>query len=135
MRRVVGLVLCLGLCGCRAIFGTGYGAQYRAEYEDLKGEVLAAADAQGEAEALRKLGTWLGRHPYGYYLTTPGAETAGVNVAGMEPGTKVELHLYMQTDFEPRPWGDFTMEVKEPRNLLLLEPGRQSLWAKTFASK
>jgi hypothetical protein len=121
--RLIFVTACALACGCGGTrgFWSGHGREYRAEYEQRKAAVLAAEDAAGEAEALRELGRWFGRRPYGYTLraaSQPGRN--GVDLARLAPGEPVELGVHARSDLEPRP-GGFTFVPKDKANLLLLE--------------
>ena len=121
--RITIVAACALTCGCASMHGflAGHGAEYRAEYEQRKAAVLAAADADAEADALRELGAWFKRRPYGYTLSTASQPNAnGVDLLKLRPGEPVELRLHAKSDYEPRA-GGFTFVPKEKANLLLLE--------------
>lgn len=120
MQPLLSLMLlpCLVVCGCAALAGRG--AEYRHEFEERKQAILAASDAQSEAEAMRELGAWFAKRPYGYTLrpaSQPGAN--GVDLARLQPGEAVELRVYKKYDDEPTEAG-FTFIPKDKVNLLLL---------------
>jgi len=99
----------------------GHGAEYRAEYEQLKAAVLAATDAGSEAKALREMGLWFTQRPFGYTLATASQPNVnGVDLARLKDGEPVELSVHAKSDYEPR-GGGFTFVPKDKLNLLLLE--------------
>ena len=115
--------MCVIICGCAATRGIlyGHGAEYRAEYEQLKAAVLAANDPTTEATALREMGLWFKKRPYGYRLAAASQPNMnGVELTRLPPGQPVELRIHMKSDHEPRD-GGFTFVPKDKMNLLLLE--------------
>lgn len=121
--RLALAVMLVSISGCasidRILFGRG--AEYRAEYEDLKLAVLSATDAKAEAKALHELGLWFKQSPYGYTLSTPSQpDINGVDLRKLQAGEPVELHLRARSDWEPRT-GGFTIVPRDKMNLILLE--------------
>ena len=97
------------------------------EFEELKAAVLAAEDAQAEARAMRELGLWFRRRPYGYMLHAKSQEGGnGVAPESMRAGEEVEVLLHKKSDLFSPVMAQFTFVPKDPRNLILLEGRRAS---------
>ena len=113
--------------GCRALarrypvlFGRGYGAQWRMEYEGHKSALLSAQNEAEEAAALTALGAWLSAHRYfGYEVSTVEADgSSRLDLSALQPGDALRLRLYARSDYEPR--DRFTLNIRNPDNLPLL---------------
>ena len=116
------VIACTLACGCASVRGfmRGHGAEYRAEYEQHKAAVLAATDAEGEADALRALGLWFKRRPYGYHLSAASQpQHDGVDLNALAADEPVEVQVFADSDYEPRE-GGFSFVPKDKMNLLLL---------------
>jgi uncharacterized protein YceK len=124
--KVISIILIMiiaSLSGCTSIHGFlfGHAAEYRAEYETLKVNVLSSKDTTTEAKALHEMGLWLKRRGFVYRLSTSSQPNFnGVDLEKLTSTEPVELHLYARSDYEPRS-GGFSFIPKDKSNLILLE--------------